>query len=94
MVIGSCTIALHLPAVHSLKEKRQIIKPLLARIRKEFNVAVAEVGNMDEWQRLTIGIACVSTSRRYAHGQLEAVVHFVEQHRPDLPLIDYEIEML
>jgi hypothetical protein len=38
-------------------------------------------------------VACVSSSQKYAHGQLEAVVRFIEERRPDLPLVSYEIEM-
>jgi hypothetical protein len=44
MVIGACSLELHLPGNGSLKGKRQVIKSLLARLRKEFNVSVAEVG--------------------------------------------------
>ncbi len=94
MIIGSCTITLYLPAVHSLKEKRQIVKSLIARIRNEFNVSIAEVGAQDLWQQAILGIACVSSSQKYAHGQLQAVVNFIEQQRPDIPLIGYEIEMM
>jgi uncharacterized protein YlxP (DUF503 family) len=94
LTIGSCVITLHLPGVHSLKEKRSIVKSLIARVRNEFNVSIAEVGSQDAWQEAVLGVACVSSSRRYAHGQLEAVVRFIEQRRPDLPLFTYEIEML
>jgi uncharacterized protein YlxP (DUF503 family) len=94
MIIGSCVITLHLPAVHSLKEKRQIVKSLIARTRNAFNIAIAEVDAQDHWQQAVIGVACVSSSQAYAHGQIEAVVRFIEEQRPDLPLVSYEIEML
>jgi hypothetical protein len=94
MIIGSCTITLYLPAVHSLKEKRQIVKSLIARVRNEFNVSIAEVGSQDVWQQAILGIVCVSSSQKYAHGQLQSVVNFIEQRRPDIPLIGYEIEMI
>ncbi len=93
MVIGTCTILIYIPA-HSLKEKRQAIKSILAKVRNEFNVSIAEVDAQDSWQEAVLGVACVSTSQRYAHGQLEAVVSFIERQRPDLPLGGYEIEML
>ncbi|NJK80471.1 MAG: DUF503 domain-containing protein [Chloroflexaceae bacterium] len=94
MFIGSCTITLHLPFAHSLKEKRQVVKSLLARIRNEFNVSAAEVDSQDVWQLAVIGVACVSASQRYTHEQLEAVVRFIEMQRPDVPLTSYEIEIL
>lgn len=94
MVIGSCTITLHIPAARSLKDKRHVIKSVVARVRNEFNVSIAEVASQDSWQLAVLGVACVSSSQRYAHGQLEAVVRFIEQQRPDAPLVSYEIEML
>lgn len=94
MIIGSCTITLHIPAARSLKEKRQVVKSVLARVRNEFNVSIAEVDAQDLWQRAVLGVACVSSSQQYAHSQLEAVVRFIEQQRPDVPLLGYEIELL
>ncbi len=94
MIIGTCRITLYIPSAHSLKEKRAVIKSLLAHVQKEYNVSIAEVDGQDLWQRAVLGVACVSTSQQYAHGQLESVVRFIEKRRPDIPLIDYEIEML
>ena len=78
----------------SLKEKRQIVKSILTRVRNEFNVSIAEVDEQDLWQSAVLGIACVSNSQSYAHGQLEAVLRFIDRQRPDCPLGAYEIEML
>ncbi|MCG8353866.1 MAG: DUF503 domain-containing protein [Chloroflexales bacterium] len=94
MIVGSCTIVLHLPAARSLKEKRQVIKSLIARVRNEYNVSIAEVDAQDRWQTAVLGLACVSSSQKYAQGQLEAVVRFIEGQRPDIPLVSYEIELL
>lgn len=94
MIVGSCRITLYLPGVHSLKEKRSIIKSILARLRNEFNISTAEVDAQDNHQRAVIGVACVSSSFDYARGQLEAVVRWVEETRPDVPIIDYDIELL
>ncbi|MBK9711727.1 MAG: DUF503 domain-containing protein [Kouleothrix sp.] len=94
MIIGACTITLYLPGVHSLKEKRSVVKSVLARLRHEFNVSTAEVGAQDLHGRAVLGVACVSGSSEYARGQLEAVVRWIEEHRPDAPVLDYEIELL
>ncbi|NJN15117.1 MAG: DUF503 domain-containing protein [Oscillochloris sp.] len=94
MIIGTCTIELSIPIAHSLKEKRRVVKSLLARVRNDFNVSIAEVDDQDRWQSAVFGVACVSTSQQYAHGQLEAVVRFIEDARPDCPLVGYAIEML
>lgn len=94
MIIGACRINLHLPGVRSLKEKRSVVKSVLARLRNEFNVSTAEVDAQEFHQRAVIGVACVSGSADYAQGQLEAVVRWIEEHRPDAPVIDYDIELL
>ena len=55
---------------------------------------LAEVDDQDVWQRAVLGVACVSASASYAHGQLERVVQWIEDQRLDVELLDYEIEML
>jgi len=63
MVIGTCTIELHIPGNGLLKGKRRVIKPIIARVRNEFNVSIAEMDNQDLWQSATLGVACVSARR-------------------------------
>jgi uncharacterized protein YlxP (DUF503 family) len=94
MHIGVCTIELRLPGNGSLKGKRSVIKSMVTRIGREFNVSIAEVDAQDAWQRAVLGVACVSSSASYAHGLLERVVQWIETHRPDVELLNYQIEML
>jgi uncharacterized protein len=94
MIIGSCMITLHLPGVRSLKEKRSIVKSILGRMRNRFNVSAAEVAAQDAHGRAILGVACVSASGDYAQGQLEALVRWIEEERPDLTILDADIELL
>ena len=94
MHVGGCTIDLRLPGNGSLKGKRRVIKSIVTRLTREFNVSVAEVDDQDLWQRAVLGVACVSSSASYAHGQLERVVRWIEEQRFDVELLDYMIEML
>ncbi len=94
MVIGLCTIELQFPESGSLKDKRQVLKSVLARLHNEFNVSAAEVGHQDAWQLATLAVACVSTDGDYAHGLLQKVVRFVDNGHFDLVLLDYQIELL
>lgn len=94
MLVATCVIKLELDGVLSLKEKRQIVKSILARLPHHFNVAVAEVAAQDVWQTAVIGIATVGTDAAYLHGLLEKAVAWIEQARPDIPIRDYEIELL
>ena len=94
MHVGLCTIELRLPGNSSLKGKRSIIKSLTTRVSREFNASIAEVGEQNTWQRAVLGVACVSSSAGYAHGQLERIVQWIEDFRPDIELLTYQIEML
>lgn len=94
MFIGTCLITLHIPFAGTLKEKRSIVKSIIARLRNEFNISVAEVDMHDVYSQTVIGVASVSTSQSYIHGQLEKVVRFIEKIRPDVPVVDYQIEIL
>lgn len=94
MIVGTCRLQLRLPANGSLKGKRQTIQSIVAHIRKNFNVAVAEVDTQDSWQLATLGIVTVSTAADHAHGLLTAVVQMVEHGHWDVELLDYEIEIL
>lgn len=94
LTVGLVTIELRLPGTASLKAKRSVVKPLLARLRKEFNVSVAEVDGQDNWQRAVIAATCVSASAAYAHGLLTQVAKHVEIWRMDIEVVDYDIEML
>ncbi|MBM3942036.1 MAG: DUF503 domain-containing protein [SAR202 cluster bacterium] len=94
MHIGFCRLTLHLPHSHSLKERRQTARSLTARIRNQFNVAVAEENDNELWQRLILGVCCLSSEPDHANEVLSAVVSFVEETRGDLELLGYETEII
>lgn len=94
MIIGACTIHLYLPAAASLKAKRGILKSLIARLHKEFNVSAAEVDFHDVWQSSALGIATVSTSAAHAQNLLDNLVRWIESNRPDLEVIDHYVEVI
>ena len=94
MHIGVCTIELGLPGNDSLKGKRSVIKSIISRGTHMFNVSIAEVDAQNAWQRVVLAVACVSSSESYAHGLLERVVQWIESSRPDVELLDYQIEFL
>jgi uncharacterized protein YlxP (DUF503 family) len=79
VVVGALTLTVHVPDSHSLKEKRQVVSSLLARIRRQFNVAAAEVGDQDTWQLATLGVVCVSGDRRHADEMCQKVLRWVEE---------------
>lgn len=93
MVVGVCTLELEIPSSHSLKDKRHVVKSVVTRVRRDFNVSIAEVDALDAWQFATLGIVCVSADRDYAHGLLEKVIDAIERSRLDAVIADYTIEM-
>ena len=94
MVIGLCTLEINIPTATSLKEKRQIIRSVTARLRNEFNISVAEVDHLDRWQSAVIAAVTVSGDKDYAHALLTRVALWVEHNRLDCYLVDYEIELV
>lgn len=94
MVIGSAVVTLMLPEAFSLKDKRRVVKSVIARMRTRFNVAIAEVDTQDAWHTITLGIVCASTEAKHAHQMLERVVQAIEGERLDADLADYRIEIL
>jgi len=94
MTIGLLTLDLHLPLIDSLKGKRSIVKPVIARIRRDFNVSVCEADAQDELTRTVLAVVCVSQNSTLAHRQLQLVANLVEGWRLDAQMVDYEIEMV
>ena len=94
MIIGASIIELHLPGVRSLKEKRSILKRLITRLHKEFNVSCGEVGLNDVWQSAALGIVVVSNAVPHAERVLENVVLWIEDNRPDLTVVDHSVEII
>lgn len=92
MVVSACRVTLHLPENDNLKSKRAVVKSVIARVRNEFNVAIAEVGELDTWQTAEIGIVAVSNSRAHVDGLIARVVSFIERLRLDFALGDFETE--
>lgn len=77
-----------------MKDKRRIVKSILARVQNDFNVSVAEVERNDAWQHAVLGVACVSNDQGYVHRLLTKVVRSIEKGRFDAQVADYEIEIV
>jgi uncharacterized protein YlxP (DUF503 family) len=94
VIIGLVTLELDLPGVSSLKEKRGIVKSMIARMQKTFNVSVSEVGYQDLWQSTAIAVATVTNSKAHANQTLTTVTQWVEQNYPDYEILSDQIEIL
>lgn len=91
-MLATLTIYLHLPTCSSLKEKRGRIKPLIARLHREFNVSVAEMDKQDNWQEVVIICAMVNSDATHLQRSLQTIAKWVEGYWPDGDVIDQKIE--
>jgi uncharacterized protein YlxP (DUF503 family) len=94
MIIGACRVELYLPGNGSLKGKRSTLKPILVQLRREFNLAAAEVGRNDMWQSAEIGLTTVANDPGRVHAVLERAARWIEAHHPEVQVVDWEIEIL
>ena len=74
MPVGLLTLELHIADAQSLKDKRQVLRSLKARLRAHFNVAVAELDFEDTWQRSVIGVVTLSNEERHVNEVLQKVL--------------------
>ena len=81
---------IHIPGSRSLKDKRSVVKSLLMRLQKQFNISIAEVGDHDLWQMTTIGIACVSNHTDRVDEVISAAISLIERDFPTIEIIEKE----
>ena len=92
MRIAAMTFRLYAPWVHSLKEKRVIVKSLIAKLHNKFHVSVAEVDEQDIHQIIVIGVAAIVPHNTMADSLMEEISMFVEENT-EAEIIDEEREI-
>ncbi len=93
-MIGVLSLHLHLPGCTSLKEKRGRLKPLLARLHRQFNVSAAEVGLQDRHQEAVIACGMVGNQAAFLESSLANVRKWAEANWQDGELLEAKIEIL
>jgi uncharacterized protein YlxP (DUF503 family) len=86
MWVGALEFDLLLGDVHSLKEKRALVRPLIADVRRRFDLSVAEVDHLELHRRAGVGVAAVSPDRAHLVDVLDAVERLVA-FRPEVELL-------
>ncbi len=93
MFVAVCSLELGLYEVHSLKEKRSIVKRVIRRTQDRFRVAMNEVGALDDLERAEIGVALVGNDQSILNSVLDRLLQFVEKlHLADVVSADFTIE--
>ena len=93
MFVGVLQVDLAIDRAQSLKEKRQVVRSVLARLRASFNVSAAEVDDLDKWQRAVLGFSAVSNDQAHVNGLLQQVLNHLRRH-PVARVVDYRLEVL
>ncbi|MEN6482353.1 MAG: DUF503 domain-containing protein [Anaerolineaceae bacterium] len=94
MRIGVLTLQLSLPVCHSLKEKRSVLKPILHRLHREFNISVSEIDQQDVWKNAVIGISMACNESVLIQQSFAQIIQFIETHYPNVDIIKNEIEII
>lgn len=94
MPVAVLTIHFQIPLCASLKEKRSQLKPVLARLHREFNISAAEMGLHDHWHESVIACALISTDYVYAQSACQNILTFFEITFPHLAVLEHHIESL
>ena len=96
MHVGIVRIALRARNSHSLKDRRQVARGLVQRIRGRFNVSVAQEveADGDAWQSVTLLASCVSSDPNHADVVLNDLAAFIENSRPDVEILHYGTEII
>ena len=92
MIIATITFKLRAPWVHSLKEKRMIVKSILAKLQNRFHVSAAEIDEQDTHQIIVIGVAAIVPHNAQADSLMENISRFVEENC-EAEIIDEEREI-
>lgn len=91
--IGVLYVELFIPMSGSLKSKRSVLKSVKDRIRSQFNVSVAEIGEQDKWQRSVLGVCALNSDKTYLDQCLQNILSFFDGVH-DIQLIQHQIEFL
>src|SRR4051794_37493868 len=86
MYVGTLEMDVLLGDVHSLKEKRSVVRPIVAELRRRFEVAAAEAGQLDLHRRATVGVAVVAADAAHCRDVLDACERLVAA-RPEVELL-------
>ena len=93
MFVGALELDILLGDVHSLKEKRSAVRPVVAELRRRFEVSAAEAGHLDLHRRALIGVAAVAADAEHVRDVLDACERLVAG-RPELELVSAHRRLL
>ena len=92
MIVGAALVELRVHGSQSLKAKRGVVRSITRRVRDRFNLAVAEVGGQDTWQRAMLGLAATGSESAAVRAVLDRAIEFIEAtHLAEVMATDVEL---
>jgi len=92
MVVGSLKVRLLVRGARSLKDKRQVVRSILDRLRNEFGVSAAEVDALDEYRSAVLGFALVGREVKPVRDTLQVIAEALRRH-PVAEFVDCELDV-
>lgn len=94
MTVGILDLQIQIAGCKSLKEKRSHIRPMIHRIRREFNVSIAETDLQDKWDDCCLTVSAAGNDPRFIQKILNQVEIYISHNYPDLEIIHNRIEII
>jgi uncharacterized protein YlxP (DUF503 family) len=92
VIIEVAVVKLYAPWVHSLKEKRMVVKSIIAKVQNKFNVSISEVDAQDIHQTIIMGIAYIAQNVKLADSVIDTVITFIEDNN-EAEILDIQREI-
>jgi uncharacterized protein YlxP (DUF503 family) len=94
MFTAIARLTLRIPMSASLKDKRQVVRSVLAKVRNQFEVAAAEVAEQNVQNLAVLGLAYVSGEAGHASDMIDRAIRYIEQSRPDVEITDVQQDVV
>ena len=93
-VITTVILHFYIPGTNSLKEKRSIIRPIIHRLHRKFNISISEIEKLDIWDEAILMYTHVSNNKGFSQSYVQKINAFIQKYFNNVDLIDSKIEYL
>ena len=94
IAVAYSILELRLPESASLKDKRRVVKSVIDRVNRSYNVSISEVGELDSLRTALLGVSCVGAGEAQCRRTLDAVAENIYASRPDAELMPHVVEVI
>lgn len=91
--VGLLTVEIFIPQSQSLKDKRHSIRSIKDKTKANFNVSVAELGDLDKWQRAVLGFVAIGNDNHYVDGIMQSILAMIRSY-PELEITNSRLEFI